>query len=893
MSSNNKISQQYCLTPINNLTQKTKENQQKEIIIDWLFQMNYEDRIKTFSLVNSDICNSIIKIYNKYTSSSKLKFRINLKNKKPAISFSDNHEDIITSSDSYKMNQKLFLNEIRFYKIIESNDAMTLSHKLLNNKNLFNYFFDELSNKKFLSELGQVAFDQKRGVYTCSSPKWIDEKEFYTIAQLIIGYFENILNIKYFLSKKKKNDMNDAFIKFFQNRKLVLDIIKNTSYNEHLYDIIDLKKIISDVINDKQLINDEERRIASKKFLLGVYQPFKMFEPEHEYNANSYYYNYKEMLMEKSEDLLDNLMFFNFDGLCAIDRSIKEKIMDEFIQYSEKKMIQNVINEITEVGFLKKKKNGRKRNKNKNKNKKIENENEKNNNEDINEKVNNVNINSNNKDIKTDINDENYNDNNFELQINIKENEGEHKEMKIKEENNKNNISTISNTNSEELKNDLIQDEIKEINDKINLNENNNIINEIKEKEENIIEIKNAINEENEEKIEKEIETEETNIDEESPEKIKEENIDNKSSSISNTNTNNANKPQKKRHHKKNKKKKYKLTEEELNIIHANFYNENNNFTNPLQKPKINNLSINQKSEKSYYLHNLILSFEKKITKKISSLHEINYNSIIFLCQKIKEHFKCGISIFIYGSYSTGLQLEESDIDISVELLPNEKGKYTNNINLKSTSELISDLNEYLASFPEFKNLFPIINTKIPILKMKILLQNNIETKIDLTFNLKNTKPTITYYNATLKRYPQIKPLTLLIKSLIKKNGLASVFDGGFSSHSIFIMVTANVRQLLKNKNSLNLGDLLSGFLHFYGKIYNYTNSAIDLMNKSNPFIITPFSNVPVFIDPISKTNVSKSSFLHEKLKKLFSDTYDKLVQGEKNLNKTFEEIFF
>ena len=84
------------------------------------------------------------------------------------------------------------------------------------------------------------------------------------------------------------------------------------------------------------------------------------------------------------------------------------------------------------------------------------------------------------------------------------------------------------------------------------------------------------------------------------------------------------------------------------------------------------------------------------------------------------------------------MQLEESDIDISVELLPNANGKFANNINLKSTSELITDLNEYLSSFPEFKNLFLIINTKIPILKMKIELENKIETKIDLTFNLKN-----------------------------------------------------------------------------------------------------------------------------------------------------------
>ena len=53
---------------------------------------------------------------------------------------------------------------------------MTLSHILLNDKNLFIFFFDELSNKKFLSELCPVYFDRDQGVYTCSSPKWIEEK---------------------------------------------------------------------------------------------------------------------------------------------------------------------------------------------------------------------------------------------------------------------------------------------------------------------------------------------------------------------------------------------------------------------------------------------------------------------------------------------------------------------------------------------------------------------------------------------------------------------------------------------------------------------------------------------------------------------------------------------
>ena len=890
MSSKNKLPQYYIPSQSKTLP-KQKQNSIKTIIINWLFQMDYEERIKTFSCFNYDICRTIIKIFEKHSSSSRLKFRINYKEKGTTISQNENSEDPYTSSENYKVNQKMFLKEIRFYKINQSNDAMTISHNLFADKDLFIFFFDELSNKKFLSELCPVSYDQKKGVYSCSSPKWIEEKGYYTISQLIIGYFENILTYKYNLSKKKKSDVNESLNNFFKKRSLVLDLIKNSSYKENLYDIIDLKKIISDVINDKQLINDEERRIASKRFMLGVYKPFKMFEPPVEYNVNSYYYKYKEMLMEKNEELLDSLLFYSFEGQSAIDRHIKEKIMEGFSLHAEKKSLENVLIEIQEDGFLSNnKKKGRRKKK---KNKKAENEKNEETNEDNKFEINNINNNIN---IIFDQNtNNNYNNNILDNnkadmnQVNeIKIDKESSINIKINEDNNENNTSTISNSShnnkdiTQEMKNEIINEE-----------------NEDKKetKEDSTIKDNNSINEEKDspkqEEQKSEKESEENNI-EESPKINKEIKEDN---NIIN-NQPNQGQTQKKKKRKKNKKKNYKLTEEELNQIYSSFYNENNNFTNQNKniKNKINPIPINNSSnpEKSVILHNLILSFEKKITKKISSLHEIKYNSIVLLCQKIKDHFKCGISIIIYGSYSTGLQLEESDIDISVEFLPNSNGKYTNNINLKSASELINELNEYLSTFPEFKNLFPIPNTQIPILKMKIIGENNIETKIDLTFNLKNTKNTIEFYNSTLKRYKQIKPLTLLIKNLIKKNNLASVFDGGFSSHSIFIMVTANVRLLLKNKSSLNLGDLLNGFLHFYGKTFNFTNTAIDLTVKNDPYIITQeFSNVPIFIDPVTKINVSKSSFQHKQLQILFSDTYDKLIHGEDNLNKTFEDIFF
>ena len=895
----------------------------KKEILNWFFDMNYEGRMKTLSVVNFDICHIIIKMYDKFSASHKIKFKINLKEKRPMINHRDFSEEYFSLTDSYRFRQKLLLDALRFYKIQQTNDAVTLSQELLMNPQAFCEIFDEISNNNFLKEICQVIFDQKQGVYTCNSPKWIEEKEYYNLGQIVIGYFENILNIKYALSKKKKNDINDFFDNFLQRKNLVLDLIKSSNYNENLSDMIDLRKIITDITNDRVIINDEERRIASKKFMLGIYKPFKMFEPPQEYNINNIYYHYKEKLMQKSEELLNYLMLFGFEEESAIDKHIREKIFDELYAIADKKKIEDVLNEIKEDGFLSNntnKKNTKKTRKKKKKNKKNENNTMNNNDNENNENENNDN--------------NNIIINNHESDV-LKE-----KDIKNnKEENNENNNSTISNSshnnNKEnvinindniEIKNDIINDIDEEQNKNGDINININIItgkNNEEEKEDNkddnnnnhIIIDKNEIIEFNEDiKInnnENEIneinnDNDENNDDDDDNNINNKNNLSGKNETKIIENNNNAKKHKKKRK-KKSKKKNYKLTQEELNNIYNNFYNQNNNFNKNIQNKAINGINLIQSTnknsikDKNEQLHNLILSFEKKIYKKIVSLHEIKYNSIVFLCQKIKDHFKSGLSISIYGSYSTGMELEESDIDISVELLSNNNNidnnlnnSNKNNLNQKSIPELINELNLYLSKFPEFKYLFPIVNTKIPILKMKIELEKNIETKIDLTFNLKNTQPTINFYNNTIKRNPQIKPLTILIKYLVKKNKLASVFDGGFSSHSIFIMVASNVRVLLKNKSSLNLGDLLTSFLHFYGKVFNYTNTTIDLMNKNNPFIITEeFSKVPIFIDPISKANVSKSSFLHEDIKKLFSDTYDKLVQGEDNLNKTFEEIFF
>ena len=109
-------------------------------------------------------------------------------------------------------------------------------------------------------------------------------------------------------------------------------------------------------------------------------------------------------------------------------------------------------------------------------------------------------------------------------------------------------------------------------------------------------------------------------------------------------------------------------------------------------------------------------------------------------------------------------------------------------------------------------------------------------------------------------------------------------------------MVASNIKLLKSNNNynsnKLNLGELLLDLLRFYGYVFNYSNTIIDI-NQNNPYIITQeFSKVPVFIDPISNINISKSSYQFDKIKDLFFNTYTMLVQNENDIEGIFEKQF-
>ncbi len=779
----------------------------REEIINWIYELNPDERTKAFSITNNKLTGLIQRMYTKFSLNSKTKFKLtfdndfyNIDSLKQFQAKNDNE----LSVNEEKMAEKLFLKEIRFYTIKETYDTITLAPETFLDKRMFVYYFDLFSKKKFFSTMSKVTFERKDNFFKCKYPSWFKIKEFYSLPEIIVAHFEVILNIRFFTSNKKYSlkNQNELYDSFFEKKKIVKEYLDNLSKdNNTIGKIIHLNNIINEVFDDIK-IKMKENKSASKHFLKTNNSSFQLFVPDEdeEEKKKVLYDKYIHRLgIDRDDKVVDEFSLCSFINLNSCEYEIEQRIINELYKLGYEKYLEDFIDEFSQEN---EKNNKRKKKKKKGK------------------KGNKL---SQNEEKKEDINNEIINNNN-----NIQE-----KEKNILEETKVNDIK------------------IEDIKQKNHIKENNHI--EEKEKNENEIE---SI------KIK---------------EDIKNEDIKNEIG-----NTKNDKKEQKQKKTEIQIIKDNKLTQKEIKQIKSNFFN-NNNF-------KTINIKTIQNPKKTEKLHNLIITSITQMTNSLISIKDLKYNNILYLCQKIKECFECEISIEIYGSYSTGMEIESSDIDISINLINEEKMKNS------SKEDLINDLSNFLSNDSIFENLYPITATSVPILKL-VINQHNIKTKVDLTFDLENPKNIINYYTNILKKNPEIKPLTLIIKKLIRKNHLNRVFEGGLSSHSIFIMVASNIKLLKSNNNNnnnnkLNLGELLLDLLRFYGYVFNYTNTIIDI-NKNNPYIITQeYSKIPIFLDPITNINISKSSYQFDKVKDLFYNTYTMLVQNENDIEGIFEKQF-
>uniref|UniRef100_A0A1A8F4G5 Terminal nucleotidyltransferase 4A n=1 Tax=Nothobranchius korthausae TaxID=1143690 RepID=A0A1A8F4G5_9TELE len=169
----------------------------------------------------------------------------------------------------------------------------------------------------------------------------------------------------------------------------------------------------------------------------------------------------------------------------------------------------------------------------------------------------------------------------------------------------------------------------------------------------------------------------------------------------------------------------------------------------------------------------------------------------------------------VFGSFSTGLYLPTSDIDLVVfgkwETLP-----------LWTLEEALRRRN-----IADENSIKVLDKATVPIIK---LTDSFTEVKVDISFNVQNGVKAARLIKEFKEKYPVLPYLVLVLKQFLLQRDLNEVFTGGIGSYSLFLMAVSflqlHYREDVSSPN-INYGVLLIEFFELYGRNFNYLKTGI------------------------------------------------------------------
>ncbi|XP_038872848.1 terminal nucleotidyltransferase 4B-like [Salvelinus namaycush] len=171
----------------------------------------------------------------------------------------------------------------------------------------------------------------------------------------------------------------------------------------------------------------------------------------------------------------------------------------------------------------------------------------------------------------------------------------------------------------------------------------------------------------------------------------------------------------------------------------------------------------------------------------------------------------------VFGSFSTGLYLPTSDIDLVVFV----KFREGDTLPLWRLEEALRK-----HKVVEENSVKVLDKATVPIK----LTDSLTEVKVDISFNMKNAVKAAALIKDYKKKYPVLPYLVLVLKQFLLQRDMNEVFTGGISSYSLFL-VAVSFLQLHSRENACspnaNTGVLLIEFFELYGRHFNYLKTGI------------------------------------------------------------------
>ncbi|ROL42074.1 Non-canonical poly(A) RNA polymerase PAPD7 [Anabarilius grahami] len=169
----------------------------------------------------------------------------------------------------------------------------------------------------------------------------------------------------------------------------------------------------------------------------------------------------------------------------------------------------------------------------------------------------------------------------------------------------------------------------------------------------------------------------------------------------------------------------------------------------------------------------------------------------------------------IFGSFSTGLYLPTSDIDLVVF------GKWEQ----PPLQQLDQALRQNNVAEPFSIKLLE--KATVPIIK---LTDRETDVKVDISFNVITGVKAARFIKDHLKKYSVLPYLIFVLKQFLLQRDLNEVFTGGISSYSLILMAISFLQlhpRIDCRASNINLGILLIEFFELYGRHFNYLKTGI------------------------------------------------------------------
>ncbi|KAG1711460.1 hypothetical protein DVH05_008712 [Phytophthora capsici] len=192
-------------------------------------------------------------------------------------------------------------------------------------------------------------------------------------------------------------------------------------------------------------------------------------------------------------------------------------------------------------------------------------------------------------------------------------------------------------------------------------------------------------------------------------------------------------------------------------------------------------------------LHEEILEYTK-YTKKTVEKMAVHIEEMIANVRACVQSLWPQSKVEAFGSYSTGIWLPSSDVDLVILDVVEVNDS-------KLTAKHLRELANVLEKKKWVESLLCLDTAKVPVLK---LVSAETSVPIDITFESAATHSGLLARDL-IKRYadnmPELYPLAIVFKQLLRERDLNDAYTGGLSSYSVVLMII-HFSQLWRNGDS-------------------------------------------------------------------------------------------